>query len=96
MRLKKFEEYDKVNEDNNDDYKIGDYEFYKQEEYDGKRIPHTRYYIQYGYDYSGYLKESPGGNMEVEWDDEVPENWEDIDELVDLNYGDIVKNAPSI
>jgi len=95
MRLKNFEEYNKINEDSSV-YKIEDVEFYKDEHVNGKRIPYTQYYVQYGYEYSGYITEREGGNFEVEWDDDVPENWEDIDELVNNNYIEIEKNAPSI
>ena len=75
-------------------YKIGDYEFYKQEHVDGERQPYTQYYIQYG-EYSGYLKKVEGDNVEVEWDT-APGNWEEVDDVVNMNYADIVNNAPQI
>ena len=53
------------------------------------------YNIEFGLD-TGSLKQVRGDVVEVEWDTVVPENWEEVDDVVNMNYADIVNNAPQI
>jgi len=83
-----------INEDSND-YSIGELDFYKVEHADGQRQPYMEYKIEFG-QHTGRLKQVRGDVVEVEWDTVVPENWEEVDDVVNMNYADIVNNAPQI
>jgi len=101
--IKKFNEI--VNESVKDDnYTLGEYEFWADKQYGDDRNSHNEYYIIYG-DYEGHLiiEDKPRGRSEsfkqlegIEWDDETPEDWEEVEDFVDKNLYDIMKNAPVI
>jgi hypothetical protein len=101
--IKKFNEF--VNENLQDDYyTIGEYKFWADKSYDQNRDEAIHYYIIYG-DNEGELiidnsDKGRGESFEqldyIEWDNETPEDWEEIEEFVNKNLYDIMENVPLI
>lgn len=98
MKVQKFNEFITESNDNNDEFKIDNCTFNYEERVDGKRMPYTVYTIStfVGDDeFTGSITDEEGIFI-VNWDEETPDNWEEIDELVNDNMYGIEKNVPSL